>query len=94
MTYFAIFLAFIWGALWAAALQYTSWGRYLANRRTWVTVVVGVGVDLLIGLTIVELQDWLRFAAVIAASSIGIIVRSLYNERSEERTIEELNGHA
>lgn len=79
-AYVAFIWAFIWGWAWAAYLQYTRTGRWLAYQRTWLTVVVGVGGDLLIALWCVERKQWLRIAVIIAASSIGIIVRSLYNE--------------
>lgn len=39
-------LAVIWGGIWAVTLQYVPLGRFLAARRTWLTVVVGVGGDL------------------------------------------------
>lgn len=31
----AIALAAVWGAVWAAFLQYTAFGRWMAERRTW-----------------------------------------------------------
>ena len=76
-----------WGCAWAAALQFTRAGRYLANRRTWVTVVVGVGGTLVIALPVVPLK-WLVFiAGAFGLSSIGIISRSLYNEFLLERAL-------
>jgi len=91
-------LAFIWGVAWAACLQFTAWGRFLANRRTWFTVVVGVGVDLLIVLWLlhnIPLDDplwvWVRICAVIGLSAIGIVFRSLVNEYLENQ---ELMDHA
>lgn len=80
----ALFLACFWGLAWAAILQFTSWGRWLALRRTWVSVVIGVGVDLLILGFVLSLADWLQLVAVIGLSSIGLVVRSLYNEHREE----------
>lgn len=76
----AAYLALIWGAIWASYLQYTRTGRWLAYQRTWLTVVVGVGGDLIIALYCVERKQWLRFATIIAASSVGIIARSIWNE--------------
>jgi uncharacterized membrane protein YczE len=83
MTY-AIFYALIWGVLWALFLQWHPWGQWLAIKRTWLAVVIGVGVDLVILLLILDPQTWASVAAVIAASSIGVIVRSLYNEHHED----------
>lgn len=91
MLYFAVILATIWGALWAAYLQFTRYGHYLAVRRTWLTVVIGVGVDLLIALLVIPLESWLPFCLLIFASSLGIIARSLYNEHQDDSAIEELH---
>lgn len=80
----AVFLALVWGALWALFLQLHPWGCWLAIKRTWLTVVIGVGVDLVILLLVLDPQTWTSVAGVIAASSIGVIVRSLYNEHRED----------
>lgn len=84
ITLVAVLLAAIWGAVWALFLQMHPWGRWLVVRRTWITVAVGVGVDLLILLFVLDWVAWTASAAVIAASSIGLIVRSLVNERHED----------
>lgn len=80
----AAILALLWGALWALFLQLHPWGRWLAHRRTWLTVVVGVGVDLALLLLILDAHTWATVVAIIAASSIGVIVRSLYNEHADD----------
>lgn len=87
MVYFALFLALIWGGIWAAFLQFVPLGRFLAQKRTWITVVIGVGVDLLIILMVVPWEYWKLFALVIAFSSIGIILRSLANEWDESKEV-------
>ena len=79
-----LLLAGVWGVVWALFLQYHPWGQWLAVRRTWLTVVAGVGVDLALLATVLDLATWLTVAGVIAASSIGIIARSIANERSED----------
>ncbi len=76
----AIALAAVWGAVWAAALQYTAFGRWLAERRTWATVVIGVGVDGAICALVTPVTMWAKLAAIVAASSVGIIARSWANE--------------
>lgn len=76
-------LAFVWGAVWASFLQFNRFGRWLALKRTWLTVVVGVGVDLLIVHRLVSTEAWARIVRVIAWSSLPIILRSLLNELSE-----------
>ena len=75
------FLAVFWGFLWAATLQFTRLGQFLARRRAWVTVVVGVGGDLAIALFVVPWDAWWRVALIVVASSAGIIFRSLWNEK-------------
>lgn len=79
-----LLLAVVWGVLWALFLQYHGWGQWLAVRRTWLTVVIGVGVDLALLAALLDLAAWLTTAAIIAASSVGIIVRSIANERHED----------
>lgn len=66
----------LWGGVWAAYIQYNRMGTFLARERTWITVVIGVGVDLLVALG----GGWVDCAVVIVASSAGIIFRSLMNE--------------
>jgi hypothetical protein len=80
----ALILAVVWGIVWAVALQFTSWGRWLAVRRTWITVVVGVAGVGLIALLVVDIGAWLQLVAIMAASSLGVIIRSLINEFREE----------
>jgi hypothetical protein len=79
-----LLLAAVWGVVWALFLQYHPWGQWLAVRRTWLTVVAGVGIDLALLATVLDLATWLTVAGVIAASSIGIIARSIANERRED----------
>jgi hypothetical protein len=86
----AFFLAAIWGVTWASAIQFVPLFGFIAAKRTWLSVVVGVGVDLLIGLMAAAaarsaLEAWGHQAAIIALSSLGIITRSLVNEYREHR---------
>ena len=80
----ALLFAGVWGGLWALFLQWHPWGQWLAIKRTWLTVVIGVGVDLAILLLVLEWSAWTSVAGVIAVSGIGVIVRSLYNEHHED----------
>ena len=80
-----VLLPFLWGAIWAAALQWTRLGRFLALKRTWLTVLIGVGGDLLFMLAFLNIEDWFRTLIILAASSIPIIFRSLANERADLR---------
>ena len=77
-------LALIWGAIWALFLQLHPWGQWLAIKRTWITVVIGVGADLALLLLVLDINTWSTVTAIVAASSIGIIVRSLYNEHADD----------
>lgn len=85
MDLLAFILAAIWGAIWAAFLQFSALGRFLAVKRTWITVVVGVGMVLAIGLINIPWAAWWRVATLIVLSSLAIIFRSLHNEWAEMR---------
>jgi hypothetical protein len=87
-------LGLIWGVFWALVLQCTELGRFLARRQTWLAVVIGMGVDVLILLVLLPLELWLQVVAVIGASSAGIIGRSLLNEwREHAELLRGLHGH-
>jgi len=75
-----VLVAFSFGIGWAVFLQFARTGQFLAAERTWVTVVVGVGVDLLVGYQ----ADWLTICLIFVVSSLGIITRSLLNEQAAE----------
>lgn len=82
---FRVSLAISWGILWASFLQFNRHGQFLVEGRTWITVVIGIGIDMLIAYPWGGGQgDWYTVAIVITTSSIGIIFRSLYNERKRE----------
>jgi len=94
MKLLACILALLWGALWALFLQFTGIGRWLVVRRTWITVVVGVGVDLLILLAVVPFDAWLWVVLIITLSAIPIILRSLANELDgDEELVNTLGDH-
>lgn len=77
--------AAIWGGFVALFLQKTELGRFLADRRTWVTVVLGVAGNLAIIRPLVSEETWGRMFNVFALSSLGVIARSLWKEiRFEE----------
>lgn len=70
---------FVWGACFAIFLQKHRYGQFLVRERTWITVVIGIGIDFLIAYR----ADWDTTLLVVCVSSIGIIIRSLYNESNE-----------
>lgn len=94
VSFAAALLALSWGFVYATFLWLTGPGRFLRLRRTWVSVVVGIGVDLLIGLLVVEIAAWLRLAAIVALSGVGIVGFALFaNEYGEHReSLDELRG--
>jgi len=95
MIPFILLLALIWGAIWALFLQFVPLGRFLALRRTWLTVVVGIGVDLLIALAVVPWAYWWPLAAIISLSALPIIARSLIDEyRENQEQIDALQDQA
>lgn len=83
----AFILAIIWGVVWACFLQVTKAGQFLVHRRTWLAVVVGVGMDEVILLVCLPWNYWITVATVITLSSVGIIVRSLFNEWVETNEV-------
>jgi hypothetical protein len=84
-----IVLGLLWGIGFAAFLQWVPLGRYIVERVTWLAVIMGVGVDLLIVAPFIGWPLMLFVGAVIAASSIGIIVRSLSNANHEHVEFEQ-----
>ena len=78
--YKSFVISAIWGALWALFIHKTRVGRWLRLYRTWVTVVIGVGVDIVI---VGWLWSWtVAQPALIAlvGSGIPIIFASLLLE--------------
>jgi len=87
MKSLVLLLALIWGFVLAPLLQYVPLGRFLAARRTWITVVIGVGVDLALLALVLAPDTWLLIAAVVGLSSIGIIRRSLVKEYEDHNAL-------
>jgi hypothetical protein len=77
---FSPILALIWGLSWALILQRLPLGRFVAVRRSWLAVVIGIAGDLVLLKPALPLGSWLRVAAVLGASSVGMILRSMLNE--------------
>jgi len=76
------------GVLWAAILQHTAWGRRLAQRRTWITVVIGVAGTVLLAWPVLPIVFLWRITIAFCCSSVGIIARSLVNEFLTEKAID------
>lgn len=71
----------------ALFLQKTAFGRFLADRRTWVTVVIGVAGNLIIMRPLMSDDIWNRVFNVFALSSFGVVARSLWKEIQFEEEI-------
>lgn len=78
-----LLFALIWGGIWASFLQISALGQFLARKRTWLTVVVGVGVDLVLAAVVVPLPAMLIVCAIFALSGMPIVLRSILNEHAE-----------
>ena len=78
---FAVVLAAFWGTAYAVWLQRTKSGAFIAARLTWLSVVIGCGLNLLIALIVLDGHVWLVLMAIFAASGSPIVIRSLINER-------------
>jgi hypothetical protein len=92
LTLSALFLAVIWGAIYAAFLQFTTLGRWMCNRRTYITVIVGIGIDFAIMLLVIPVEYVLTAFVVVGLSAVGIVIRSILNELSEHRELESINA--
>ncbi|MDI9548363.1 MAG: hypothetical protein QM346_12275 [Chloroflexota bacterium] len=80
MLPFALLLALIWGLAVAGFIEFTDFGRWIAERMTWLSVVAGVGGDMLILLLLIDESGkvaWWHILAVIGLSSLGVIYRGL-----------------
>ena len=76
----------VWGFAWACCLD-TEEGRWLARAHTWLTVVIGVGVTVLLALLVVP-PLWIGVVTLgLALASIGIIRRSLRQERHVDEAL-------
>ncbi len=69
----ACLLALLWGVGWAWALWETGWGRFIRLKRTWLSVVVGVGVDLLLMGLVVELRVWVWLVGIVGLSPCDLV---------------------
>ena len=86
---FGLVLAAVWGTGYALFLQRYP-GRFLAARFTWLTVVVGVGVDVSIVAVTLGWSVAALVLGIVGVSAVPIIVRSLYNEMRDQQV---LHGH-
>lgn len=83
---FGLILAAVWGTGYALFLQ-TYPGRFLAARYTWVTVVVGIGMDMAIAAVCVGIEAAVSVTVLIGVSAVPIVARSLWNEMRDVRVL-------
>lgn len=84
-------LGLVWGLVWAIILQYTAPGAFIVHRHAWIAVIIGLSGDLLIAIFAIDLDAWLRVVAIVTASAIAIVGRSLYNEWQEHLALLRMN---
>lgn len=90
---FGLILAGIWGTLYALFLQ-TYPGRFLAARFTWLSVVIGVGLDMALVAVIVGVTEALLITGLIGVSAAPVVLRSLVNEMRDQRILHHADTHA
>lgn len=84
-----------WGVGYAAFLQFTRPGKWLANKQTWASVVIGVGGTLALAKQVTEWRPLLMVSGAFVLSSLGIIARSLTNDdKLDLALLGEGGGHA
>lgn len=88
---YGVILGLMWGVGYAWFLQTRKAGRFLAARYTWLTVVIGDGMCLLIARLVLGTTEWLTVCAIFALAGIPIIIRSLINDQRDQQ--EMLNVH-
>lgn len=80
MLFLVLLIAFIWGVLVAAFIQFTKMGRTLTKHLMWFVVATGCGVDFLLLLLLVDAEGriaWSHAISVFFASSIPVAFRSI-----------------
>jgi len=82
-----ILLELAWGALFALFLQHTRPGKYLAYRKSWLAVVIGVIGTEILSLPVTGTRAVLLSALAFSCSAIGIVARALVNERHLEEVL-------
>lgn len=92
LTLPAALLALFWGLAFALFLHRTRIGRWLRHKRTWLTVVIGIGVDLAILRLIIPCQYVTAALVIIALSAIGIIAFAIGDELAEDQELEHINA--
>ncbi len=89
---YGLILGAIWGVVYAWFLQTRPAGRFLAARYTWLTVVIGNGMCLLIARLVLGTTEWLTVCAIFTVAGLPIIARSLLNDQRDAQAI--LNDHS
>jgi hypothetical protein len=80
-------LGVVWGGVWATWLHLHPTGKWMRRKRTWLTVVVGVGVDFFIAFCFVPWECFWPVAAIVGLSGIPIIAWCLGNEQREDEEL-------
>ncbi len=92
-TYLVFALLLLVSTLYAVILQVTSFGRWLARERTWLSVVIGVGYTVLALVLVIPRSAWFMVVMAFLVASLPIIGRSLWNElRRDSAVWKEVRG--
>jgi len=70
----------IFGVGYAVVLDRVPVARFLVEKRTWLTVVVGVAVTVLLAVPVIGWQMAGCMAGIFALSGLGVIGRSIVHE--------------
>jgi hypothetical protein len=79
--YLALAIELLWGVAYALWLQTTRLGTYLAREETWITVVIGVAVTVLIGRIVFDWYTVGLIELLFVGAGSPVIARSLFNNQ-------------
>lgn len=75
---------FAFGVVYALVLDRVPIAKFLVEKRTWITVVVGVVMTVLLAVPVIGWQVAGLMAGIFALSGIGVIARSIVHEMYDE----------
>lgn len=79
-TYLVFTLLMLISTFYAIILQVTSFGRWLAAERTWLSVVIGVGYVTLFMRLLGPAPTWWLWLVAWGVAGAPLVARSLWNE--------------
>lgn len=76
-----------WGTAWASFLGFTDAGKFMTRRRTWLTVVIGVGGTLAIARMVLPVVVLVRMLLAFVFSGLPLIIQGLGEEFNLDRVL-------